>query len=108
VLFEPRSLTAGRELFFSSYVDAFALADTVWLAPLYHAKRLGAGERLDREALAVELVRRGVSVVVAEDNASLIAGAAAAARPGDVVVTMSSGSFDGAPRRVLEALGEVQ
>src|SRR6185295_2678937 len=52
VLFEPRSLTAGRELFFASYVDAFALADAVWLAPLYHAKRLEAGERLDRQALA--------------------------------------------------------
>lgn len=108
VLFEPRSLTAGREFFFSSYVDAFALADAVWLAPLYHAKRLEAGERLDREALAVELGRRGVPVVVAEDNAGLIAAAVGAARPGDVVVTMSSGSFDGAPRRVLEALGEVQ
>jgi UDP-N-acetylmuramate: L-alanyl-gamma-D-glutamyl-meso-diaminopimelate ligase len=104
VLFEPRSLTAGREMFFEAYVDAFARADLVWLAPIYHAGRLESAQRLDREGLARRLAERGVRVRIAERNDALIAEAAAAATPGDVVITMSSGSFDGAPRRVLEAL----
>jgi UDP-N-acetylmuramate: L-alanyl-gamma-D-glutamyl-meso-diaminopimelate ligase len=104
-LFEPRSLTAGREMFFDPYVGAFGRADSVWLAPVFHAARLAPGEALDREGLARRLRERGIEAVVAADNEALIAGAAAAARAGDVLVTMSSGSFDGAPRRLLEALG---
>ncbi len=76
----------------------------MWLAPIFHAGRLPPGERLDREGLARCLRERGVEVRLGERNDEVIAGAAAAARTGDVVVTMSSGSFDGAPRRLLEAL----
>jgi UDP-N-acetylmuramate: L-alanyl-gamma-D-glutamyl-meso-diaminopimelate ligase len=104
VLFEPRSLTAGREMFFDAYLEAFSLADTVWLAPIFHAGRLPASQRLDREALAGRLRERGVGVRLGERNDEIIAGAAAEARAGDVVVAMSSGSFDGAPRRLLETL----
>lgn len=103
-LFEPRSLTAGRSMFFEAYVEAFALASVVWLAPVFHAGRLEAADRLDRDALAASLRRRGIPAEVSSSNAELIAGAAGAARPGDVLVTMSSGSFDGAPRRLVETL----
>jgi UDP-N-acetylmuramate: L-alanyl-gamma-D-glutamyl-meso-diaminopimelate ligase len=103
-LFEPRSLTAGRGMFFDAYLDAFSLADTVWMAPIFHGGRLGEGERLDRAGLATALRARGIEARMAERNDELIAGAVAAALPGDVLVTMSSGSFDGAPGRLLEAL----
>ncbi|HEX6203007.1 MAG TPA: hypothetical protein VF100_08390, partial [Thermoanaerobaculia bacterium] len=78
--FEPRSLTAGRAFFRQAYGQAFRGADCVLLAPVFYAGRFEKSDLLDR--------------------------AVALARPGDVFVTMSSGSFEGVPERLLERLGE--
>jgi UDP-N-acetylmuramate: L-alanyl-gamma-D-glutamyl-meso-diaminopimelate ligase len=106
VLFEPRSLTAGRSFFRDAYRTAFAGAGRVLFAPTFHAARLGDGERLDFAALADELRGAGVAAEVCASNDDLLAAALAAVRPGDVAVTMSSGSFDGMPVRLLAALRE--
>lgn len=103
-LFEPRSLTAGRSFFFAPYVEAFAEADCVLFAPLFHAGRLAAEERLDVEALVERLAARGVAAAAMASVDELIERAAGEARAGDVLVTMSSGDFRGAPRRVLADL----
>src|ERR1700687_4291280 len=54
-LFEPRSLTAGRAMFFDAYREAFAAADRVLFAPTFHSGRLTAEERLDFAAVAATL-----------------------------------------------------
>jgi UDP-N-acetylmuramate: L-alanyl-gamma-D-glutamyl-meso-diaminopimelate ligase len=104
-LFEPRSLTAGRSFFFEPYVEAFAEADRVLFAPLFHAGRLRAEERLDVEALVARLASRGVAAAATASVDDLVARAVAEGRAGDVLVTMSSGDFRGAPRRLLASLG---
>ncbi len=103
-LFEPRSLTAGRTMFFDAYREAFAAADLVLFAPTFYGDRLAAGERLDFAALATALAAGGVGAVRYDGVDELLAGAVAASRPGDVLVTMSSGAFAGLPRRLLGAL----
>ncbi len=103
-LFEPRSLTAGRAMFHDAYRRAFAEADRVLIAPTFYGGRLSAGETLDFAALAVELAADGVAAVRCAGTDELLAEAVAGSRPGDVLVTMSSGSFDGLPRRLLAAL----
>ncbi|MCB1033836.1 MAG: hypothetical protein KDD47_08400, partial [Acidobacteria bacterium] len=105
-LFEPRSLTAGRRIFHEPYRDAFQGADRVFLAPIFHAGRLSDDERLDREALARELGERGLAVTPCSTIGELFEASLAEARPGDVLVTMSSGAFDGLPRKLLEHLEE--
>ena len=50
-VFEPRSLTAGRNMFHDAYREAFSVADRVLLAPLFHHDRLAPEERLDLETL---------------------------------------------------------
>ncbi len=102
-LFEPRSLTAGRALFFDAYRRAFAHADVLLLAPIFHHQRLG-DQRLDVGALLRELIAAGVDARECTSLDELFAAALAAAREGDVIVTMSSGSFDSLPQRLLEAL----
>ncbi len=102
-LFEPRSLTAGRALFFDAYRRAFARADVVLLAPIFHHERLG-DQRLDVEALLRELAAAGVDARSFDSIDALFAAALAEVREGDVLVTMSSGSFDGLPQRLLGAL----
>jgi UDP-N-acetylmuramate: L-alanyl-gamma-D-glutamyl-meso-diaminopimelate ligase len=103
-LFEPRSLTAGRGFFFEPYRQAFAGADRVLFAPTFHNGRLAAEERLDFGALADELTKGGVPADLCPDNAGLMRQALDEARDGSVLVTMSSGSFEGMPYKLMAAL----
>ncbi len=102
VAFEPRSLTGGRDMFFEAYLRGFAQADAVFLAPIFHAGRLADEERLDLDALSKALGERGVEARTTGSTEETLETILAEGRPGDVVVTMSSGSFEGLPRRLLE------
>jgi UDP-N-acetylmuramate: L-alanyl-gamma-D-glutamyl-meso-diaminopimelate ligase len=103
-IFEPRSLTAGRAMFFDAYRQAFAAADRVLFAPTFYSGRLSAEERLDFAALASQLAAGGVTALSFASVDELLAEAVAGSRPGDVLVTMSSGSFEGLPHRLLAGL----
>ncbi len=103
---EPRSLTAGRALFAGEWEVALAVADAAVIAEVFHHRRLPPGEVLDRDALVAALRRRGVAAEAVPPGADPLPVARAMARPGDVVVCMSSGSFGGLPARLLEVLSE--
>jgi UDP-N-acetylmuramate: L-alanyl-gamma-D-glutamyl-meso-diaminopimelate ligase len=107
-LFEPRSLTAGRRFFFDAYRQAFAGADRVLFAPLFHSDRLAPEERLDLAALAAALTAAGVPATVGADNADLLRLGLEEAREGSVLATMSSGSFLGLPQRLLAAISALE
>ena len=102
-LFEPRSLSAGRRQFAADLAAALASADRVFLAPVFHRERL-AEEGFDPERLAADIERLGAEATACESNDVLADKALAEARAGDVLVTMSSGSFDGMPRRLVDGL----
>jgi UDP-N-acetylmuramate: L-alanyl-gamma-D-glutamyl-meso-diaminopimelate ligase len=104
VLFEPRSLTAGRHFFFAPYREAFAGADRVLFAPTFHSGRLAPEERLDFGALADALTASGVPATLCADNGEVLRQAMTEAREGSVLVTMSSGSFEGMPQRLMAGL----
>jgi len=108
VVFEPRSLTAGRGAFFFQYVEAFSHADCALIAPVFHRARLQPGEALDREALAAALRVRGVEAAALAEDADRVAAVRAHVAAGDVVISMSSGDFGGLPARLLARLGEAQ
>lgn len=105
-VFEPRSLTAGRASFAAAYEDALAEADVAVLAPVFHRRRLAAGDVLDRTALVEALGRRGVRAVAVPDDGEVLASLRSELRPGDVVICMSSGDFDRLPRRLLGSPGD--
>jgi UDP-N-acetylmuramate: L-alanyl-gamma-D-glutamyl-meso-diaminopimelate ligase len=100
VLFEPRSLTAGRAFFFEPYRAAFAGADRVLFSPTFHAGRLTDEERLDFAELAAALRADGIAADLCSSTDDLLHRAVTEARDGDVLVTMSSGSFDGMPHKL--------
>ena len=102
-VFEPRSLTAGRQMFHQPYREAFEQADRVFLAPIFHAGRLEPEDRLDLARLAGELSAAGVPTESADSIDDLLGRVQADLRPGDVVVTMSSGDFGGMARRLAGA-----
>ncbi|HVN32924.1 MAG TPA: Mur ligase family protein [Thermoanaerobaculaceae bacterium] len=103
-VFEPRSLTAGRNSFAAAYEQALAGADVALLAPVFHRARLGPGVTLDREALVAALRARGVEAESLPEEGDLVTAARRHLRAGDVVLSMSSGEFGNLPRRLLEML----
>jgi UDP-N-acetylmuramate: L-alanyl-gamma-D-glutamyl-meso-diaminopimelate ligase len=103
-LFEPRSNTAGRKMFEEEYAEAFAGADAVVLAPVFHAQRLGPDNQIDRGALVERFAAAG-KPAFAPDTIDAIPGILRGeARPGDVLILMSSGAFGGLPETLLDRL----
>ena len=74
------------------------------LAPIYWHDRLAPEERLDVRELVRQLVAAGVDARACDSFDHLLATALDTARRGDVMVTMSSGSFDSLPQLLLQAL----
>lgn len=104
-LFEPRSNTAGRKMFEDEYAEAFAGADALVVAPVFHAERLGPDNRLDRGALVRRFTSGGAKPGFAPEAIDEIPGLLRReARPGDVLLLMSSGAFGGLPETLLEQL----
>jgi UDP-N-acetylmuramate: L-alanyl-gamma-D-glutamyl-meso-diaminopimelate ligase len=107
--FEPRSMTAGRADFFEPYSEALGKADGVALAAPFHAARLaqpGGPGALNTAALVARLRASGIPALTAESPDALLLALVPELREGDVVLAMSSGSFGGFPRKLLEALGK--
>jgi UDP-N-acetylmuramate: L-alanyl-gamma-D-glutamyl-meso-diaminopimelate ligase len=99
-VFEPRSITAGRSFFQSEYERAFQPADSVVLAPVFHAGRFPPGELIDREKIARSIAtggRTAYSPARIEEIEPLLE---REARQGDVVILMSSGDFAGLRARL--------
>ena len=103
-LFEPRSNTAGRKMFEDDYADAFSAADALVVAPVFHAQRLGPDNQLDRAALVARFASAGKPAFAPDAIAEIPEIVRRDARPGDVLLLMSSGAFGGLPESLLENL----
>ena len=99
--FEPRSNTSRRALFQSDYARALAEADCVFLRQTPEAQKAPEGDRLDVERLAAEL---GPQAQVGPDGRMLAEEISRRSRPGDVVLIMSNGGFDGLAQYLMELL----
>jgi UDP-N-acetylmuramate: L-alanyl-gamma-D-glutamyl-meso-diaminopimelate ligase len=105
-VFEPRSNSSRRKVFEARYGEAFDAADAVFLSapPLRHND--DPADFLDIAAVAAHVRARGVPAEAFATNADLLAALLDAVRPGDLVLVMSNGSFDGLVDKLLAALAE--
>jgi UDP-N-acetylmuramate: L-alanyl-gamma-D-glutamyl-meso-diaminopimelate ligase len=103
-LFEPRSNTAGRKIFEEDYARAFGEADALVIGPVFHAKRLTPETVLDRDALVRRFSNGGKPAFAPERLDEIPEFVRRQARPGDVLILMSSGAFGGLPTTLLGAL----
>jgi len=103
-LFEPRSNTAGRKMFQDDYAQAFSAADLLVVAPVFHANRLTPETTLDRDALVSGFSREGKPGFAPKSIDEIPEILAREARPGDVVILMSSGAFGRLPETLLKTL----
>ena len=102
---EPRSNTMRRKIFQDALPDALSLADAVLFGPVNRAQLLEEGERLSPEAIAESIRSRGRFAKAFGSSTDVAEHLADHAGPGDVVLIMSNGSFDGLTSKLLERLG---
>jgi UDP-N-acetylmuramate: L-alanyl-gamma-D-glutamyl-meso-diaminopimelate ligase len=105
-VYEPRSATSRRRTFQDEFVSAFAHADEVIVGRLYDPSRIPADQRFDPERLALDLHRGGTKSSYVPDVDRIVDHLAHSTAAGDVVVVLSSGSFEGLHDRLLDAIGD--
>ena len=101
---EPRSNTMRRKVFQDVLPDALAQADSVLIGPVSRAKLLEEEARLSPAAIADALRARGRSARAMDSADEIADHIAESAQPGDLVLVMSNGSFDGLCGKLLEKL----
>jgi UDP-N-acetylmuramate: L-alanyl-gamma-D-glutamyl-meso-diaminopimelate ligase len=105
-VYEPRSATSRRRTFQDEFVSAFAHADEVIVGKLYDPSKIPADQRFDPERLALDLHRGGTKSSYVPDVDRIVEHLAHSTAAGDVVVVLSSGSFEGLHDRLLDAIGD--
>jgi UDP-N-acetylmuramate: L-alanyl-gamma-D-glutamyl-meso-diaminopimelate ligase len=105
-IFEPRSNTSRRGIFAREFAHALATADRAVIAGLYMPEKIAAPERL-KPLEVVEEVNRIAGASRArfvEQSAEIPPLIREEARPGDIVLVMSNGGFNGVQDKILHAL----
>jgi UDP-N-acetylmuramate: L-alanyl-gamma-D-glutamyl-meso-diaminopimelate ligase len=105
-VFEPRSHTSRRRIFEHEFSEALGYADRVVVAGLYQPSKIPETDRLSPAELVGEINRtlgdsRAVFIEKARDIPLYVAQHAS---PGDVILIMSNGGFDGVQEKILQAL----
>jgi len=107
-VFEPRTNTSRRAIFQDDYAAAFDAADRVLVsivpdAPLYSATG-EVTERFSAPQLAEALRTRGQDARALDGADAILEALLEESEPGDVLLVMSNGSFDGLCARLVEGL----
>jgi UDP-N-acetylmuramate: L-alanyl-gamma-D-glutamyl-meso-diaminopimelate ligase len=101
---EPRSNTMRRKVFQDALPDSLALADAILFGPVNRAQLLGEDERLSPESIAASLRARGRESRAFDSAEAIAEHLASNAAPGDLVLVMSNGGFDGLTSKLLDKL----
>lgn len=105
-LFEPRSATSRRNIFQKEYSKAFQKADVTILPDVFNAAQLKESERLSIDGIMSELKKKGKEGHVIPRIDDIVSFLKNAAKPGDVILIMSNGSFGGIYQKILTALAK--
>jgi UDP-N-acetylmuramate: L-alanyl-gamma-D-glutamyl-meso-diaminopimelate ligase len=105
-VFEPRSNTSRRRIFAQEFAQALASADRAIVAGLYLPEKIPEEERLQPWAVVEEINRitGAGSAQYLENSDEIPPLIASEARPGDIVLVMSNGGFNGVQEKILAAL----
>lgn len=104
VAFEPRTNSSRRSVFQDAYAASFDAADVVCIKQPPGLEAIPEAERLNAGQLVEDIAKRGNTAHFFQNTEELLSYLVNHGRPGDLVVCMSNGSFDGLPQRLLQAL----
>jgi UDP-N-acetylmuramate: L-alanyl-gamma-D-glutamyl-meso-diaminopimelate ligase len=105
-ILEPRSNSMRRRVFQDALPKALALGDRVILGGVFRAQQLGDENRLDPETVAESVRAGGKDARVLPSAEAITEIVAAEAKPGDLLLVMSNGSFDGLCEKLLKRLAK--
>jgi UDP-N-acetylmuramate: L-alanyl-gamma-D-glutamyl-meso-diaminopimelate ligase len=106
VALEPRSNTMRRKIHEAALPQALALAEGVFFGPVSRAGLLADAERFSPENVAAAIRARGRRAEALGSADAITAALARETQPGDVILVMSNGSFDGLIGKLLESLAK--
>jgi UDP-N-acetylmuramate: L-alanyl-gamma-D-glutamyl-meso-diaminopimelate ligase len=106
-VFEPRSYTAQRREFQEDYARAFAEADAVIMAGLFHPERYTSQTALDPNQLVDFWRSEGKHAEYIPEPDRIVAHLMDELRGNEVVLIMSNGGFGGIHGKLLTALQEL-
>jgi len=101
---EPRSNSMRRRVFQEALPEALALGDLVLLGSVHRAGQLADDQRLDPENIAASVRTLGKTARVLPSADAIADVLVAEAKPGDVLLVMSNGSFDGLHEKLMKKL----
>jgi UDP-N-acetylmuramate: L-alanyl-gamma-D-glutamyl-meso-diaminopimelate ligase len=107
VVFEPRSATTRRNIFQKEYVAALAGPHEVLLAHPFDQSRIPEEERFSSEQVAASLNQAGTRATAfpaVNGVQAMVDHLVAGCAPGDVILIMSNGGFEGIYARLLAGL----
>jgi len=104
-ILEPRSNSMRRKVFQDALPKALALGDRVILGSVFRAQQLGGENRLDPETVAESVRALSKDAHVFPSSDAIAEHLASEAKPGDLLLIMSNGSFDGLCEKLLKRLG---
>lgn len=102
--FEPRSNTMRRRIFEGKLAGALATADCVVLGPVNRPHLLSDDERMDTQRVVAAIREQGKSAHAFRSAAEIAEFVGPQLAPGDLVLVMSNGSFDGLCGKLLETI----
>jgi UDP-N-acetylmuramate: L-alanyl-gamma-D-glutamyl-meso-diaminopimelate ligase len=104
-LFEPRSNTSRRKMFEHTYPGALAIADLIGIkTPPYRAEVDAGQDLLDPHVIERDVQALGKEIILTETTDELVTAVSPHILPGDVIVVMSNGAFDGIHGMIADAL----
>lgn len=103
-VFEPRSATSRRKIFQKDFTESFKKADVLFLAQPFDTSKIAESERFSSVEVVQELNNSGFKAFLGQDAPDLVKQIGAHKKPGDVVLVMSNGGFDGIYGQLKEVL----
>ena len=102
--FEPRTNSSRRRVFQEAYSEAFDDADVVCIKEPPGMDAIAPEQRMNAKELTENIRKRRKEARYFADADALLHFLVSHCSSGDLVLCMSNGSFDGLPRRLVEAL----
>ena len=103
-ILEPRSNSMRRKVFQDELPKALALADRVILGGVFRAQQLGDENRMDPETVAATVRALGKDAHALPGADPIAEHLTKEAEPGDLLLIMSNGSFDGLCDKLMKKL----
>jgi UDP-N-acetylmuramate: L-alanyl-gamma-D-glutamyl-meso-diaminopimelate ligase len=103
-ILEPRSNSMRRKVFQESLPKALALADRVVLGGVFRAQQLVDDNRMDPESVANDVRALGRDARTFAGSDAIAEYLSMEAKPGDLLLIMSNGSFDGLCEKLVKKL----